>query len=74
MAENAVVRTIGGTGTFLKEVRHELTKVTWPDRVQLRQATIVILVFVGIVGMVIFIMDWILQLVLLQLVPALFGA
>ena len=74
MAENAVVRTIGGTSTFLKEVRHELTKVTWPDRVQLRQATIVILVFVGIVGMVIFVMDWVLQLLLLQLVPALFGA
>lgn len=74
MAENAVVRTIGSTSTFLKEVRHELTKVTWPDRVQLRQATIVILVFVGIVGMVIFIMDSILQLVLLQLIPALFGA
>ena len=74
MAENAVVRTIGGANIFLKEVRHELTKVTWPDKVQLRQATIVVLVFVGIVGMVIFIMDSILQLVLLQLIPALFGA
>jgi preprotein translocase subunit SecE len=71
---NALTRTVGNTGTFLKEVQHELGKVTWPDRAQLRQATIVILVFVLIVGLVIFAMDWVLQLVVLRLIPALFGA
>ena len=74
MAENAVVRTVGSTSTFIKEVRQEMNKVTWPDKAQLRQATIVILVFVGIVGLVIFAMDWVLQLLMLRLIPALFGA
>ena len=74
MAENVIVRSVGTTSTFLKEVQQEMKKVTWPDKAQLRQATIVILVFVVIVGLIIFSMDWILQLVLLQLIPALFGA
>jgi preprotein translocase subunit SecE len=74
MAENVIVRSVGSTSTFLKEVQQEMKKVTWPDKAQLRQATIVILVFVGIVGLVIFAMDWVLQLVLLRLIPALFGA
>ena len=74
MAENVIVRSVGTTSTFLKEVQQEMKKVTWPDKAQLRQATMVILVFVGIVGLVIFAMDWVLQLVLLQLIPALFGA
>jgi preprotein translocase subunit SecE len=74
MAENALLRTVGNTGTFLKEVQHELGKVTWPDRAQLRQATIVVLIFVLLVGLVIFAMDWVLQLFVLRLIPALFGA
>ena len=74
MAENVIVRSVGTTNTFLREVQQEMKKVTWPDRAQLRQATIVILVFVGIVGLVIFAMDWILQLLMLRLIPALFGA
>jgi preprotein translocase subunit SecE len=74
MAENVIARSVGSTSTFLKEVQQEMKKVTWPDKAQLRQATIVILVFVGIVGLVIFAMDWVLQLVLLRLIPALFGA
>ena len=74
MAENVIARSVGTTSTFLKEVQQEMKKVTWPDKAQLRQATIVILVFVGIVGLIIFAMDWILQLVMLRLIPALFGA
>jgi preprotein translocase subunit SecE len=74
MAENALVRTVGNTGTFLREVQHEMSKVTWPDKAQLRQATTVILIFVLIMGLVIFAMDWVLQLVMLRLIPALFGA
>ena len=74
MAENVIVRSFGTTSTFLKEVQQEMKKVTWPDKPQLRQATMVILVFVGIVGLIIFAMDWVLQLVLLRLVPALLGA
>jgi preprotein translocase subunit SecE len=60
--------------TFFGQVRAEMRKVTWPDRQQLRQATIAIIVFVLALGLLIFIMDWALQLVLVQAIPSLFGA
>jgi preprotein translocase subunit SecE len=58
---------------FFVEVRAEMRKVTWPDRQQLRQATGAIIVFVGVLGLVIFFMDWILQGVLVRGIPSLFG-
>lgn len=42
---------------FLGEVRDEVKKVTWPDREQLKESTIVIVIFVAIVAAVIFSMD-----------------
>jgi preprotein translocase subunit SecE len=45
------------TRDFTSEVAEELKKVTWPDRQQLRQATLVMLVFVFIVAIIIWIMD-----------------
>ncbi|MBA3559256.1 MAG: preprotein translocase subunit SecE [Gemmatimonadaceae bacterium] len=59
---------------FLTEVRTELGKVTWPDKAQLRQATVAIIIFVLLIGFVIFVMDWILQKILVQGIPSLFGA
>ena len=35
---------------FLKDVRVEATKVTWPDRKELREATIVVVVTVTIIS------------------------
>jgi preprotein translocase subunit SecE len=58
---------------FLAEVRQEMRKVTWPDRTQLRQATIAILVFVLIIGAVIALMDLALQAILVNGIPSLFG-
>ena len=58
---------------FLAEVRQEMRKVTWPDRTQLRQATIAILVFVLIIGAVIALMDLALQAILVRGIPSLFG-
>ena len=58
---------------FFVEVRAEMRKVTWPDRQQLRQATGAIIVFVGVLGLVIFFMDWVLQGVLVRGIPSLFG-
>jgi preprotein translocase subunit SecE len=55
-------------------VRAEMRKVTWPDRQQLRQATVAIIVFVLLLGLVIWGMDVILQLVLVTGIPSLFGA
>ena len=45
------------TRDFTSEVLEELKKVTWPDTPQLRNATLVILVFVIIVSAIIWLMD-----------------
>jgi preprotein translocase subunit SecE len=46
------------TRDFSLEVTDELKKVTWPDRPQLKNATLVILVFVLIVAAIIWVMDF----------------
>jgi len=46
---------------FLQEVRGEVLKITWPDKLQLRNATLVILGFVALVALLIGAMDLILQ-------------
>jgi preprotein translocase subunit SecE len=57
MASNIVTRTAGNTRVFTGEVMEELKKVTWPDFPQLKNATLVILVFVTIVALIILLMD-----------------
>ncbi|MFN2567914.1 MAG: preprotein translocase subunit SecE [Gemmatimonadaceae bacterium] len=58
--------------TFYNDVIGEMRKVTWPDRTQVRQATIAIIIFVLVIGAVIFLLDVVLQGVLVRLIPALF--
>ena len=64
---------VAQTAEFLQEVRTEMRKVTWPDRAQLRQATIAIVIFVLVIAGFIAILDVILQAVLVRGIPALFG-
>jgi len=45
------------TQLFVEEVQVEMRRVTWPDREQLRNATLVILVFVMILATIIGLMD-----------------
>ena len=45
------------TQTFVEEVQVEMRRVTWPDREQLRNATIVILIFVIRLAFIIGAMD-----------------
>jgi preprotein translocase subunit SecE len=52
---------------FLGEVRGEVEKVTWPDKEQLRNATLVILVFVTVVALLIGALDLVLQWILVTL-------
>jgi preprotein translocase subunit SecE len=59
--------------TFYHQVVAELRKVTWPERAQVQQATIAILIFVLILGLVIWLMDMGLQGVLVRLIPSFFG-
>jgi preprotein translocase subunit SecE len=57
---------------FFREVREQIQKVTWPDRDQLKESTVVILVFMVLVAALIFGMDLIVRTVL-ELVASLFS-
>ena len=50
--------TIRNTREFLGDVQTEMQKVTWPDWPQLKNSTYVIIVFVAVVALLIFIMDF----------------
>ena len=52
---------------FLKEVRVEATKVSWPSRKELRDSTMVVIVMTAIMALIIFVLDQILNLGLRQL-------
>ena len=54
------------------EVQDEMRKVTWPDRSQLKDTTIKIIIFVLFIGAVLGIVDVILQLILVEGIPSLF--
>ena len=56
-----------------RNVMAEMKRVTWPDRDQTIDATWRIIVFVLFLGLIIFVMDWLLQKILVQWIPALFG-
>jgi preprotein translocase subunit SecE len=53
----AALERVKGAQTFLGECWEELTKVTWPDRDQLRNATLVVILFTIAISLVIWIMD-----------------
>jgi preprotein translocase subunit SecE len=59
--------------TFYHEVIVEMKKVTWPDRPQLQQATIQIIIFVLVLGAVIGLVDVALQALLVRLPSMLLG-
>ena len=59
--------------TFYHDVIAEMKKVTWPDRPQLQQATIQIIIFVLLLGAVIALIDVALQALLVRLPAMLLG-
>ena len=56
---------------FLREVREQVQKVTWPDRAQLQNSTGVIVVFMLGVAALIFALDYVIRGVL-QLATSVF--
>ena len=59
---------------FVRDSYHEVrNRTTWPDWPQVRQASIAIVVFVLIIGLVITLLDTVLHFVLVQLIPSLFS-
>ena len=57
---------------FYQEVVTEMRKVTWPDREQLKDTTIKIIIFVLFIGAILGIVDVFLQLILVEGIPSLF--
>ena len=60
-------------GAFVREAYHEIRfKTTWPDVPQVRQASIAIIVFVLLVGLLITLLDLVLRGILVNWLPSLF--
>ena len=57
---------------FYHEVQDEMRKVTWPDRAQLKDTTIKIIIFVLFIGAILGLLDVLLQLILVRGIPSLF--
>ena len=58
--------------TFYNEVVSEMKRVTWPDTAQVRQLSFGVVMLSLFIGIVIYAMDFIFQLVLVQWLPRLF--
>ena len=58
------------TSEFLKEVRVEIPKVSWPSRRELRDSTIVVIVMTLIMAAIVAVLDSVLVLGLKQLFRA----
>ncbi|MEO6461816.1 MAG: preprotein translocase subunit SecE [Candidatus Eisenbacteria bacterium] len=58
---------VARSAEFLREVRVEATKVSWPSRKELRDSTVVVIVMTLIMAAIIFVLDQILNLGLRQL-------
>ena len=57
---------------FVEDVQSEVKRVTWPDQIQVRNATAVILVFVFILAIIIGAMDAVFSSVV-RLIVSVFG-
>ena len=76
MATEALASTarswLGRVVDFLRDVQGEIRKVTWPTWDELKKATTVIVLFVILLGLVIGLMDSILQFVFVTAVAKFF--
>jgi preprotein translocase subunit SecE len=63
---------IGKIAAFYRETMAELKKVTWPDKTQIRQLSIGVVVLSLFIGLIIFVVDWLLQLILVRGIPSIF--
>jgi len=61
------------SSAFLRDVRSEMRKVSWPSWDDLRRSTLVITVIVIILGILIGLMDWLFSRILIDLFGRVFG-
>jgi preprotein translocase subunit SecE len=71
--ENKAVAAVRGIPSFYQAVMAEMKKVTWPEVPDVRRATIAIIAFVLLLGLFIWVMDVVLQQLLVKLIPSLFA-
>jgi preprotein translocase subunit SecE len=71
--ENKTVAAMRGIPSFYQSVVAEMRKVTWPEVPDVWRATIAIIVFVLLLGLFIWLMDIVLQQILVKLIPSLFA-
>jgi preprotein translocase SecE subunit len=71
--ENRTVAAVRGIPSFYQAVVAEMRKVTWPEVADVRRATIAIIIFVLLLGLVIWLLDVALQGLLVRIIPSLFG-
>ena len=69
----AAIEKVKDTRAFLEESWGELQKVTWPDRDQLQNATLVVIAFTIAISLVIWTMDGVVRFLLNQIM-GIFGA
>ena len=69
----AAIEKYKETRAFLEESWAELQKVTWPDRDQLQNATLVVIAFTIAISLVIWMMDGVVRFILNQIL-GIFGA
>jgi preprotein translocase SecE subunit len=58
---------------FYHAVVAEMSRVTWPEWADVRRATIAIIIFVLLLGLFIWLLDVVLQQLLVSLIPSIFG-
>jgi preprotein translocase subunit SecE len=71
--ENKATAAVRGIPSFYQSVMAEMRKVTWPEVPDVRRATIAIIIFVLLIGLFIWLLDVVLQQVLVNVIPSLFS-
>ena len=71
--ENRAVAAARSLPSFYQSVMAEMKKVTWPEVPDVRRATVAIIIFVLLLGLVIYVMDVALQGLFARLIPSLFA-
>ena len=71
--ENKAAAAVRGIPSFYQAVMAEMKKVTWAELPDVRRATIAIIVFVLLLGLFIWLLDVVLQQVLVNAIPSLFS-
>jgi preprotein translocase subunit SecE len=69
----SIVALAQRSASYVRDVRAEVRKVTWPTWADLRRTTIVVVIFVVIIGLIIGLMDVIASKLLIDVLGRLFS-